>query len=324
MLKFDSVVAHGDRKTNAVAHAAWRALGVDMEEENPRSAHSLLMSMLDGSNLNVFLAHKRKMSGEVATISSWARTQHNDNARSLALSDLLIFGDNSFREDHIKSKLVDVQDRFPTNEVPNVYCMFLAARVDRFENGKSEVLTIDRFGNVQSEVLWVDVRTPAAWNDKAKAPYLVLAKVVAGPGNTLVWVEAYAQPVVSMDCWVAVDSNLERQAFEAIRKALANQERRAVACFAVKPVFNIPVREGVCRPDFVVHRVGSDGYVDRLVIETKGYGSEEYIQRKGRTHKLMSDVGVVFEDDRFGVPKEKANERLIAFVDQWFESRKAA
>ena len=128
-------------------------------------------------------------------------------------------------------------------------------------------------------------------------PYLFIGAVglVSGvEGECCRCIRGYAQPVVSPDCPVPVDSHYERQAFGTLRTTLDVLKRwfADTAFVLEKPVFETPTALGPCLPDFLLRaRRGEREAV--FVIEVMGFERPSYLQGKEVTHPRMAELGTL-------------------------------
>ncbi|GAB2790016.1 hypothetical protein GCM10027021_10650 [Dyella kyungheensis] len=125
-------------------------------------------------------------------------------------------------------------------------------------------------------------------------PYVAIALVAILPGEARAAIHrAYVHPLYSFDEWLPVDSDLERRTLSILMDKLHFQANRAKNPYEIeKPLLDIapdPTAPEVrVRPDFVVFSHGK-----KLVVETMGYTDPEYLERKDRTHALMTTIGEV-------------------------------
>ena len=175
----------------------------------------------------------------------------------------------------------------------------------------------------------VTVTSPVAsefiYGKIVEGPYLFLGALEQcedGPGWECCM--AWAQPIASLELPIPVESDYERQAIlslpQLVRDLQSDTELEealggVVGIELQKPLFEIGVREGPCRPDVLLTvtrpggpapRARDDPFDDsdkaRYVLEVMGFDSEEYKRRKEKTHPLMERLGrlIRLEARQFG------------------------
>jgi hypothetical protein len=134
--------------------------------------------------------------------------------------------------------------------------------------------------------------------------YWVMARFVRDPfSSAVVCRECYAHAIYSMAFPVPVDSNLER----ATMKSLSDMSKWVkgksdeLQISMHKPLFDFTVtledgEEGYVLPDFMMEITSKKGEKHTLVIETTGYTTEEYIERKQIQHEAMTQLGELLTD----------------------------
>lgn len=131
-----------------------------------------------------------------------------------------------------------------------------------------------------------------------RAPYLVVglvSKPMRTSSETSI-VRAYAHPCVDWNRFTLVDSGLERDTLKQIIRC-KNWLRRNfdISVQVTKPLFDVgPTVEEtsreICLPDFIVRARGSEIANETVVVETMGYSSESYRNRKERMRELFEAV----------------------------------
>lgn len=123
-------------------------------------------------------------------------------------------------------------------------------------------------------------------------PYVVIALVALLPEESVPTIaRAYVHPIHSLGELFPVDSGLERETFDILKRKQW-QFRKAGSPFdIVKPLLDIDAPDGVrVRPDFILERS-----LWSCIIETMGYVDQDYRERKLRTHQSMAKLGPVVE-----------------------------
>ena len=152
----------------------------------------------------------------------------------------------------------------------------------------------------------LEIETPIILSGQnPKGPYLVIVLVgCRNKGTFYLPLMAFAQPVFSENLLVPVDSNLERKTLQclldcqrekgfAIYKPIADE---TVHIFKEKVVakegtsFDVTQAKRV-RPDFKLNYDSKK----LLIVETMGYTTDVYLERKQRTHEAMKALGPIVE-----------------------------
>lgn len=143
----------------------------------------------------------------------------------------------------------------------------------------------------------------------ARYPMLMCARVVRTTGQPARIAQAYLHPIHTINHWMAVDSNLEREALDVLISACLTLEQKGVNCRIEKPVFDWG--ETGARPDFVVQGQGKSKN-EVLMIETMGFNNPDYLDRKKLTVQKLAGYQV-FEDGRYA-KDDKTDHNLMRYV----------
>lgn len=190
----------------------------------------------------------------------------------------------------IKSKSADWKQN---NTVPQGFLIGLAKSFE----GKF----ITTLNNVE-----VEIDTPVGFSGQnTKGPYLVI--ILVGRRNGGSWftpIRAFTQPVFSENLLVPVESDYERKTLKILLDCQIEKKfsiTKPVADRLVspnlrnkKPISGEPaeiMQPMNIRPDFILcYDQGKT-----VVVETMGYQTIEYIERKKRTHPYMRVLGEIIE-----------------------------
>ncbi|MEQ9883163.1 hypothetical protein ABRP83_13405 [Pectobacterium brasiliense] len=159
-----------------------------------------------------------------------------------------------------------------------------------------------------------------------RPPYWVIVRFVRDQlTKKVVCRDGYAHAMHSTSYPVPVDSNLERETLNDINYAvewITDSAEYPKQNFSLhKPLFDIEVNDGedgkgYVIPDFIID-INSPGQPKRsVVIETMGYTSEEYSERKKVQHMAMKQLGeVVMDPPNWPYePKQEFKKRLYRFL----------
>ena len=119
---------------------------------------------------------------------------------------------------------------------------------------------------------------------------------------------AYAQPIVSGQRFVPVDSEFERAVYRSLLETRRLLDKAGVDLVIEKPLFDRLTQRGACRPDFLLEaRSRATGEVRQLIVEAMGFVSDDYLAAKAVTHPRMELIAPILsvsvEDvDRAAVP----------------------
>lgn len=150
----------------------------------------------------------------------------------------------------------------------------------------------------------VSINGENSYNAGSRAPYWVIIEYRRGRDGNVYCHEGYAHAAYTLDNPVPVDSNKERDTLKVIINAssyASHQPNHPVAISLSKPLFTTKsIKDGVeevIHPDFILNVVPVTGSsVTTFIIETMGYESEDYIERKHYTHSWMEQEGVLLTD----------------------------
>ncbi|WP_318388867.1 hypothetical protein [Enterobacter sp.] len=204
------------------------------------------------------------------------------------------------RIDELLSRLESVQGINSQEKEPCVYVIGIAAGVSREEvifriRGKSFTHRPEARVSINGENIY---------NAGSRAPYWTILEYRRGRDNKVYCHEAYAHAAYTLDNPVPVDGNKERETLKVIINASSYAGRQPIHPEAIslsKPLFTTKsIRDGVeevIHPDFILNVVPArEGIVTTFIIETMGYESEDYIERKRNTHSWMEQEGVLITD----------------------------
>lgn len=150
----------------------------------------------------------------------------------------------------------------------------------------------------------VKINGETIYNAGSRAPYWAILEYRRGRDGVVYCHDGYAHAAYSLDNPIPVDSNKERDTLKVIINACryaASTTNRPQALSLIKPLFSMKSvkdeTEEIIHPDFVLNVIPKGkSSVATLIIETMGYDSEEYLQRKTVTHKWMAQEGILLTD----------------------------
>ncbi|HCM9111325.1 MULTISPECIES: hypothetical protein [Enterobacteriaceae] len=150
----------------------------------------------------------------------------------------------------------------------------------------------------------VSINGESTYNAGSRAPYWAILEYRRGRDGKVYCHEGYAHAAYTLDNPVPVDSNKERDTLKVIINASSyagRQPNHPDAISLSKPLFTSKSMkngvEEIIHPDFILNVVPSkENTVTTFIIETMGSESEEYVERKRRTHSWMEQEGVLLTD----------------------------
>ncbi len=147
---------------------------------------------------------------------------------------------------------------------------------------------------------------------RQSAPFLVLLTIAAPPDQSrFLPFDAFAVPVDSTRCLMPIESHYERVVFQQLIKIQHSLQRRGITLTIEKPLFDLPVRDHHCRPDFCLRASGKT-----IILEVMGSHEADYFARKARTHPLMQQLGTLIEIDAYEAAQSNAWEPYLTRMTQ--------
>ena len=239
-------------------------------------------------------------------------------APNVPASEVLFTDPASWRSGEFREKLDARAQKWPKGSLPCGFLCWVAHDVEDHEiNGKT---TGAGHVKVTSPVV-----SPVVYDKRVVGPYLFLGALERSADRSG-WecCMAYAMPIAAPELPIPVESDYERQAVLSLPQLvrdLRSDTKLEEALGGVvgvelqKPLFEIGVREGLCRPDVLLTvarpggpapRVPGGPFDDsdkvRYVIEVMGFDDAKYKRKKEETHRRMERLGRVIplEGWRFG------------------------
>ena len=230
-------------------------------------------------------------------------------APNVPASEVLLTDPESWRSGEFRESLDERAQNWPKGSPPCGFLCWVAHEVEDHEiNGKTRDA-----GHVR---VTSRVGSSPVYDDRVVGPYLFLGALEQSEDRSG-WecCMAYAHPIAALELPIPVDSDYERQALLSLPQLVRDLQSDTkleealggvVGVALQKPLFEIGVREGRCRPDVLltvtrpggpVPRVPGDPFDDsdkvRYVIEVMGFGDEKYEKQKEKIHRRMRRLGRV-------------------------------
>ena len=230
-------------------------------------------------------------------------------APNVPASEVLFTDPASWRSGEFRERLDARAQKWPKGSPPCGFLCWVAHDVEDHEiNGKTRGAGHVR---VTSRVV-----SPEVYDNRVVGPYLFLGALEQSADRSG-WecCMAYAMPIAAPELPIPVESDYERQAVLSLPQLvrdLRSDTKLEEALGGVvgvelqKPLFEIGVREGLCRPDVLLTvtrpsgpapRVPGgpfdDGDKVRYVIEVMGSDDAQYERKKEKTHRRMKRLGRV-------------------------------
>ena len=112
------------------------------------------------------------------------------------------------------------------------------------------------------------VQSIAMPDNKVSGPYLTLAVLGEYPEiGDIAPLRAFAQPVVSGQCFLPIGDDTERSLIKHLVELQASLARRSVILTIEKPAFDILTPYGECRPDIMVRVAYPSGRIKCVIIQ---------------------------------------------------------
>lgn len=138
----------------------------------------------------------------------------------------------------------------------------------------------------------------------ANPPYWVMAVIDRDDNGVARVREAFAQHAFDKDRPVPLDSGYERHTLAQLLQVMEWVKKKGVAVTLRKPLFDseVPLDDGevaYCRADFEleVSLPGQSMATGRILIESMGSESPEYLEQKSATHAIMRRRGALIEHE---------------------------
>ncbi len=189
--------------------------------------------------------------------------------------------------------------QWPAGKKRSALLLFVA---DRIEAGSAIKFTRYKPATVTPER---GMRIGGRDQKHSHPPYWVLAVIDRNRKGEARVREAFAQHAYSSAQPVPLDSHYERRTLAQLLKIVEWVGKRGVAVTLVKPLFDsdVTLASGevvCCRPDFELEfneitQGTATARRHRIVVETMGSESEDYLIQKARTHEIMRSRGVLLE-----------------------------
>lgn len=134
-------------------------------------------------------------------------------------------------------------------------------------------------------------------------PYWVIAVVDRDENNVARVREAYAQHAYNRHIPIPLDSSYERITLKLIQEVLSWLQKKGIPILLTKPLFDSEVTQNLdetasCRADFELEvNSGGANAPKRILIETMGSDSLEYLSQKASTHALMRLRGALIKHE---------------------------
>jgi hypothetical protein len=192
----------------------------------------------------------------------------------------------------LRKKIANFDDNnWPKGSRPHGYmCAMINSVEKNSEEGRFE-LSLENWEKKQ----FLEVR-PHVFAEGIRcirAPYIgVISYALPNRTSDVTYgMRCYMQPCLDEDSWFPVDSDYERHTVEAIIK-WRSEFQDGWTIDIKKPLFDEMVEDDdgelrPCRPDFVLRVQRHKQLVRDVAVETMGFDTVEYEERKKRTHPLM-------------------------------------
>jgi len=190
----------------------------------------------------------------------------------------------------------------------------LKKRIEANQTGwkRPHGLYIDTFSRIENKGLYLKKDSPEAFvvikgeftvfaekEPDTRPPYLVICLLgyATKESKRVEILKAYAHPCMAWDRLLLVDSNNERRTLGILtdcRDKLASTHDTALTI--IKPLFDMSPDDTKdatkpCLPDFILHCRGLNIKHQVIIVETMGYDTAKYLERKQRMHPIFRQIG---------------------------------
>lgn len=297
-------------------------------EKNVRqdSLFKVLAWLIETSGINRCGSTPGTAKGQWQALFDTARRTQVTN--SMTFYDTLIVGAAKLQDDAYKSQFGAIAKKSPQNRTPVGYLLLTADQLTRTNSGGTVIgahvweQKPDGEGKVRRDLeveIPCQVRYPARDGEQVKAPYLVLIKVTADARGFTRLSRGVAQPIAASNDLFPVDSDIERKAYAKLLATGAVHVGKGGYFALEKPVQGRRTPAGLCRPDFLVRRSDVPSVENTMIVETMGFSSEAYLQRKAVSQDRMRLLGSnLYQDIRTPEVQDRdANDKLYRSVMRW-------
>jgi hypothetical protein len=282
-----------------------------------------LIYMLTSGGRNKITA-VRTYRGEVTAVAAAAKAMFHKKVDTLFVADcLLINPDDPTDPNLLPALFAQSADKWPHGQMQVGWVLLLATGVKKLAAGDCE-LTVNRVKHWRRskgkrsrpilEKLTVNygcpVRVAESEGTCVRAPYLVCLRAELSAEGKPLWIEGFALPVQSIDCWIPTPSIAEREAVGVLRQVAAECDAAGIQHDMEKKVGTIKNDHGEdCEPDFIA-RKPAETDAEPALVETQKTTSAKYLAGKVKPHRIMADIGQLYIDDRQKYSRRTADDRL--------------
>jgi len=247
-------------------------------------------------------------------------TKNNQYKKSRYLNDIVHFSPwmSDTKKESVMANLEAMA--WGKNEVPSFWIIFECGDVD-----ESEAI-FKKWDNEYPHRPTKGMRINGEYGQGCRENYWVIVRYVRDNETKKVTCrDGYAHAMYSGSCPVPVDSNLEKQTLIDLAKATKWVKDNVCAVNVVmeKPLFDKEIEyegeRGYVLPDFILTIESDINGVQtrhRLVVETTGIYTDEYIKRKTTQHEGMAQLGNVITDPP-SWPKSKSREYFVKLAGKF-------
>jgi hypothetical protein len=139
------------------------------------------------------------------------------------------------------------------------------------------------------------IQSPSVRTNPIKGPYLILVVIGQYPeARGYAPLRAYAQPIVSGNRFVPIETEFERATFRALLDARRELDRRGLDIAIERPTFDRLTQLGPCRPDFILEsRSRVTGEIRQIIIEANGVARHLDLASKEAARRKMELIAPV-------------------------------
>ena len=158
------------------------------------------------------------------------------------------------------------------------------------------------------------VQSSAVRDNPVTGPYLVIV-VIGGYPETKGYapLRAYAQPILSGNRFMPVETNFERDVLRGLLNARRLFDRASIDLLVEKPIFDQLTPIGAAKPDFLLEaRSRLTGEIRRLAVQAMGGPGSSYLAAKESQRRIVEQIAPVIDITAQDIERGRLAQKLWA------------
>jgi hypothetical protein len=263
---------------------------------------------------------------EVDAVAAAAKSMLHRKVEALSVADCLLINPHDPTDpDLLPALFAKSEGKWPEHQMQVGWVLILATGLEKLAGGDCN-LTVDRVSGwwrpkgkgarpLRKKAIvnyGCPIRVAEIEGVCVRGPYLVCLRAELSAEGKPLWIEGFALPIESIDCWVPTSSIAEREAVGVLRQVAAECDAAGIEHDMEKKMGSITNDRGEdCEPDFIARKpAAADAEASPLLMETQKTNSEAYMAAKVKPHRIMQDIGKLYIDDRQKYTRATADARL--------------